>query len=100
VNQVGAMLRWRAAPNLIWTQFDDSDDWVVYHPASADIHLMTGSAYRLWTLVSDEQPRSLDEIVSCLAADLGRLPDDELTGTTRETLAHMDRIGLLWPLAP
>jgi PqqD family protein of HPr-rel-A system len=97
VKHVGAM-RWRTAPHLTWTQFDDSDEWVVYHPASADIHLMTGSAYRLWTLVSDEQVHSLDELVSRLASDLQRPPDTELAEITRETLAHMDRAGLLWPL--
>ena len=91
-------LGWTAERNLIWTHFDDEDEWVVYNPASADIHLLTTSARLLFTLVSDEQPHSVEDLVATLAAELGRAPDEELTTVTRETLASMDRAGLLRPM--
>jgi PqqD family protein of HPr-rel-A system len=87
-----------AARHLIWTHYDDADEWVVYDPFSADIHLLTASARLLWTLVSDEQPHSIEDLVATLAAELGRSPDDELTTVTRETLSSMDRAGLLRPV--
>jgi PqqD family protein of HPr-rel-A system len=98
VNGAGDVHTWRVATQLSWTHFDDSDDWVVYDPASDDVHLLTASAHHLWTLVSDEQPHSLEDIVAALAADLGRPPDEELTRVTRETLAMMDDVGLVRPV--
>jgi len=86
------------AKQLIWTRYDDGDEWVVYDPFSADIHLLTASARLLWTLVSDEQPHTIHDLVVTLAAELGRSPDDELTAVTRETLSSMDRAGLLRPM--
>jgi PqqD family protein of HPr-rel-A system len=90
--------RWTAARHLVWTQYDDGDEWVVYDPFSADIHLLTSSARFLWILVSDERPHSIDDLVATLAAELGRPADDELTTVTRETLSSMDRAGLLRPM--
>lgn len=91
--------QWMAAPDLVWTSYDDSDEWVVYDPFSADVHLLTSSARLLWTVVADGQPHSIEDLVRTLAAALGRAPDDELTGFTRETLASMDRTGLIRPIA-
>jgi len=90
--------RWMAARDLIWTCYDDSDEWVVYDPFSADVHLLTASARLLWTVVSDEQPHAIEDLVATLAAALERSPDDELTRFTRETLSSMDRAGLVRPL--
>jgi len=50
--------RWSAAPGLVWTQFDDSDEWVVFNPFSGDIHLLTPAAYELWRLTTAPTPRS------------------------------------------
>ena len=90
-----AVQQWQAAAALIWIRYDDSDDWVVYNPLSADVHLLTASAYRLWKLASNEQPHSVDELASALAIEMGRPPDDELTKITRETLTFLDHAGLI-----
>jgi hypothetical protein len=89
--------RWRVAANLLWTQFDDSDDWVVYDPASADIQQVTASARQLWVLASAPHPLSIAELADRLAAALGRGVDDELIAATKDTLAFMDRAGLVRP---
>ena len=90
--------RWQAVTDLVWTHYDDGDEWVVYNPASADIHLLTASAYRLWALISSELPLLSDDLVSRLAAELGRVADNELATATREALAFMDRAGLIRPV--
>lgn len=84
---------------MIWTRFDDGEDWVVYHPGSGDVHLVTSSARVLWALASDGRPRSLDALVSALAAETGHPVDAELSDVTKQTLDFMDRAGLLVPLS-
>jgi PqqD family protein of HPr-rel-A system len=83
----------------VWTSYDDSDEWVVYDPLSADVHLLTASGRVLWTLVADEQARSIEDLVAELATLTGSAPDDELTRFTQEALASMDRAGLIRPIA-
>ena len=104
--------RWHAAADLVWTHYDDAEDWVVFHPQSGDVHLFTASAHLLWSLIFDERACTLPELVSALAAASdrlpGRLPDRlpdrlpeyDLTAATRETLAFMDRAGLVGPISP
>jgi len=92
--------RWSPAADLVWTHYDDSDDWVVFHPQSGDVHLVTSSAHTLWTLVSNERTCRLPDLVASLAAALGRPADAELTAATTETLALMDRAGLVRPICP
>lgn len=89
---------WRAETALIWTRYDDSDEWVVYNPLSADVHLLSASAHRLWTLVRLQGLRT-DRLIAALAAELGASPDGEFSSVTRETLAHMDRAGLIRAVA-
>jgi PqqD family protein of HPr-rel-A system len=91
-------IRWRAATNLSWKQYDDSDDWVVYDPASADVHLLTAAAHLLWTLIAKEQLRTSDQLVGALAETLQRTADPDLVEATRAALAHMDRLGLILPV--
>jgi len=91
-------LRWRPSSDLIWTRFDDSDEWVVYNKASADIHIFTASAQHLWTLASDERSHSVEELSTVLAARLTGVSEQEVVDATRETLAFMDDAGLLIPL--
>lgn len=91
--------RWRPASDLVWSHFDDSDDWVVFHPQSGDVHLVSSSAHTLWTLISNGRACTLPDLVAALAAALGRSPDDDLTAATRETLAFMDRAGLVQPIS-
>jgi PqqD family protein of HPr-rel-A system len=91
--------RWRAAADLVWTRYDDSEEWVVFQPQSGDVYLLTSSAHALWTLVADGPPPTLNEIVSALAGALQRSADEELSTATRETLAFMDRAGLVRPIS-
>lgn len=91
--------RWGASGHLVWTHYDDSEDWVVFHPQSGDVHLLTASAHLLWNLILDERACTLPELVAALAAASGRPPDDDLAAATRETLAFMDRAGLVQPIA-
>jgi PqqD family protein of HPr-rel-A system len=89
--------RWCAAEDLIWIRYDDGPEWVVFNPASAGIHLLTASARVLWTLLTDEQPHSSEEMATAVAMELGVAPGEELAATLRETVAVMDRAGLLRP---
>lgn len=91
--------RWRAANGLIWTRYDDSEDWVVYNPASGDLHLLTDSAQRLWTLARDGPSRSVGELASALAVEMACLPDNELSEATQAMVAFMDRAGLINPVS-
>jgi PqqD family protein of HPr-rel-A system len=90
--------RWEAPRDLIWTHYDDGDEWVVFDPSCGDVHLLTRSARVLWTLVSDERPHSLEDLVAAIAAELRCSPDERLITVTRETLAAMDRAGLVRPI--
>ena len=95
-DKIEARARWCAATDLLWTQYDDGDDWTVYVPASADIHHLTASARHLWTLVSSDPLSSSDEIAAKRALDLDRPLDNELRTGTLEALALLDRAGLIW----
>jgi PqqD family protein of HPr-rel-A system len=88
---------WSASPGLVWTHFDDSDEWVVFNPFSGDIHLLSASAHALWQLTTSGPPRSSAELIDTLAADLEHLADEEFAAAARETLAFMDRAGLVTP---
>ena len=93
-----ALTRFTPSPDLVWTRFEDSDEWVVYHKASANIHLVTASAQRLWTLAGDGQAHSVEELA--LAISAGHTGDlhQELLDATRDALAFRDDAGLLIPL--
>lgn len=81
---------------MIWTKYPDGDDWVVYNPASGDVHLLTAAARRLWELIA-AGASSFDTLAMTLAGDLDRPVDEELTRATRDALASMDRVGLIRP---
>jgi len=89
--------RWSAAAGLVWTQFDDSDDWVVFNPLSGDIHLLSAPAYGLWKLTTSSPPRSSADLIDALAADTGHIADGDFLSSAQETLAFMDRAGLIAP---
>ena len=91
------VLRWKASNDLIWTHYDDGDEWVVYDPASGDVHLLTSSAHVLWSLISKKFPRSNEDLVGALACELARPPDEQLISMIQETLSAMDRAGLIRP---
>ena len=87
--------RWVRVDNVTWTKFDDSDDWVVFSPISAEVHLVNEAAYRLWSAASLDEPRSSENLMSLLAADVGHPLDDELRAAASATLAFMDEAGIL-----
>jgi PqqD family protein of HPr-rel-A system len=91
--------RFGPAADLVWTRYSDSDDWVVFHPQSGDVYLVTSAAHILWTLIADGRASTLHQLISALAAALDRASDDELTAVTRDTLAFMDRAGLVRPIS-
>jgi PqqD family protein of HPr-rel-A system len=91
--------RFGPAPDLVWTHYNDSEDWVVFHPQSGDVSLMTSSAHALWRLIADGQPSTATQLVAALATALGRAPDEELETVTKDTLAFMDRTGLIRPIS-
>ena len=90
--------RWKASNDLIWTHYDDGDEWVVYDPASGDVHLLTSSARVLWSLISKKSPRSAEDLAGALACELARSPDEQLKSMIQETLSAMDRAGLIRPI--
>ena len=90
--------QWGPAADLVWTHYDDSEEWVVFHPQSGDVFLVTSSAHTLWTLIADGRPRALSQLIPALATALERAPDEELAAVTRDTLAFMDRVGLVRPI--
>src|SRR5262249_12957293 len=92
VKTAHAIARWRAADDLIWTRYDDAEDWLVYNPASGDIHLLSDAGYRLWMLTTTRST-TLDQLVSALAH--GSPPTEALAAAARESLAAMDRAGLI-----
>jgi len=95
---VASSVRWQAAPNLLWTRYDDGSTWVVYNPASSDIHQLTDAAHELFGLIDRGRPATSETLTAELAAILERAPDDELAAVTRDTLAFMDGAGLIRPV--
>jgi PqqD family protein of HPr-rel-A system len=91
--------RWVAASGLVWTQFDDSDDWVVFNPFSGDIHLLSASAYALWRLATSSPPRSFESVIDALTAESPQMVDDRFVESARGTLAFMDHAGLVVPVS-
>jgi hypothetical protein len=86
---------WKAA-SLVWTQFEDSPDWVAFNPLSGEVHLINEAARRLWILASDGQARSIDTLATAIAAPGVTVADEALELTLR-TLTFMDDTGLLYP---
>ena len=91
---------WLRVEDVIWTKFDDSDEWVVFSPLSAEVQLVNDAAHRLWLLASNREPRSGQTLVSSLAADVGRPVDDELKAAASATIAFMDEAGILRLASP
>jgi PqqD family protein of HPr-rel-A system len=92
-------VRWSATRGLVWTQFDDSDDWVVFNPFSGDIHLVSASAYALWQLTTSPHPPSSDELIETLAAETRQAASSDFVASAHQTLAFMDGAGLIAPAA-
>lgn len=87
---------WRAATDLMWTRYDDSSDWAVFNPRSGDVHLLTDAARFLWQSIADRKLTTPD-LLTALAAHVNRPVDDDLSSAATDTLAVMDRAGLITP---
>jgi len=92
--------RRRPSDNIIWIRYDDSDNWVVHSPASAQLHLLTASAHLLWTLVPEHTASSTADLIARLSSAIDRPADASFAQTTAETLAFFDRVGLIEPVTP
>ena len=95
-----SVYRRRPSRDIVWTHYQDSNNWVVFNPASADVHLVTASAHHLWTLVPEDRGRSTAELIAALAADSGCDIDRAFAQTTEDTLAFLDSAGLLESVSP
>ena len=84
----------------MWRQFDDSDNWVVHIPESAQVHLFTAAAHRLWRLIPDNASISTADLSARLSAELKLDVDDSLIRHIEATLAVMDQAGLTEPTEP
>lgn len=82
--------------SVVWARFDDSSDWVVFNPSSAEVHLINEPARRLWVLATDGLPHEIDDLARALL-----VPDEPVTSAalelTRDTLTFMDDEGLIQP---
>jgi PqqD family protein of HPr-rel-A system len=92
-----SLIQWVAASNLIWASYPDADDWIVYNPASADIHLLTPFAQSLLR-VATQTPCTLDSLTQLLAQELALPVDAELRAAIESAIASLDRAGLVLPL--
>jgi hypothetical protein len=90
----------RRTSKAVWRQFDDSDNWVVHIPESAQVHLFTAAAHRLWNLVPEDASISTAGLSARLAAELKLDVDESLIRHIEATLAVMDHAGLTEPIAP
>jgi PqqD family protein of HPr-rel-A system len=89
---------WQPQDGLLWIQYEDGSDWVVYNPLSSEVHLVNDSARRLWELLSDGRPRSIPELLASIRS-LDTDPEDAAAiGLTRDTLEFMDEVGLIRPI--
>ena len=92
-------IRWAPAAGLIWMQYDDSDNWVVYNPASATVHLLTPSARLLWELLAGARTHAIEDLALVLAGGVGQASLEELKSVTAEMVAFMDDAGLIRPVS-
>ena len=91
----------RRTSKVVWRQFDDSDNWVVHIPESAQVHLFTAAAQRLWSLIPEDAATfSTADLSTRLAPELQRDADESLIRHIEATLAVMDQAGLTEPVAP
>jgi len=90
----------RRTSKVVWRQFDDSDNWVVHIPESAQVHLFTGAAHRLWSLIPEDASISVADLSTRLSAELHLDDEGTLIRHIETTLAVMDQAGLIESVAP
>jgi PqqD family protein of HPr-rel-A system len=94
---VAAPTRWRALdPDLIWRHWTGEDEWVVYSPRSASVHLLNEAAARLVQLAA-ERPHTAADLARALAQERSQPQVDDFMTAVEETIAGLDAAGLLAP---
>lgn len=89
---------WRVPTDLVWTRYDDSDDWAVFNPQSGDVHLVTASARFLWETIATSDRIATGELLTAVADHIEVAADGDLIAATDQTLQFMDRAGLIVPI--
>lgn len=91
--------RWQAEPALRWVHFPDATEWVAYHPLAGTVHCLTDAAHEIWVAASDCS-RSTEELVALVRPRFEGITAADLEQVVSDTLASMDRAGLLIPARP
>jgi hypothetical protein len=90
---------WQAEPSLSWVRFSDATDWVAYHPLAGTVHCLTDAAHELWVIAS-ARPHSTDEFVAALGTRFEGIDVGDLEQIVSDTLASMDRAGMMFAARP
>lgn len=84
---------WESGPStLLWRSFDH-DEFVVFHVASGDTHLINAVTARVLETLQ-ATPLGFDELTRRVAEGLGVEVDGPFEATMAKLLAHLDEIGL------
>lgn len=84
---------WKAgASDLIWRSWDH-DEFVVYHVASGDTHLINEVTARVLETLQTN-PQSFEELTGRVAGALQIEADESFEASLAKLLAHLDEIGL------
>lgn len=88
--------RWRISSGqpLRWRHWDDQ--WLVYHPASGDTHVLDeASAQAVRRL--EASPLDADALAAAVAEAMGVEASDEVRGYIAKLLPQLDVLGLIEP---
>ena len=94
-----ADIRWTVAPGLVWHRWPDCDEWVVFHAASGDVHLLSSAAAALLRALEAE-PATLVSLIDALDFRGPEGEPGDLRIHLSETIAAFDRAGLIEPVRP
>jgi PqqD family protein of HPr-rel-A system len=82
---------WRTTHTLTWRQWEDADEWVVFHAGSGGLHLLNDSAARVLQVI-EGQPHTLEALRARAVPGLAADP-----ATLHDLLESLDRLGLIEP---
>jgi PqqD family protein of HPr-rel-A system len=90
-----ALVRWRVpgAP-LGWRHWDDASEWVVFNPASGDLHLVNEPSARVLEVI-EREPSTVAELERRFA-EQGGPGGEAIDGLLRV----LDALGLAEPVIP
>ena len=86
---------WVASPEsaLLWRSWDD-EQWVIYHVASGDTHLLNQVAAQALRSLQ-EHPSNVSELTERVAAALDSVADEAFAKELERLLAEFDELGLI-----